>query len=311
MFRRWKRLFPSWPIPWHGSRLAGSIGDKKKGGGGAAVVPTDAELSPSGNAIVAKLAELDIPSRTYGHVACMTGEELVTNVPLPPNESHTKNLFFKDKKHGMFLVTVSPDAEVNTKSLGKDMLGLEGKVNLRLAGEDVLMDKLGCRKGCLGPLAIVNNLQQNDVTLVLDENLLKVGAVHSHPLRNDASTVLKPDALLEYLKKIGVEPIVVEFPKKDGEGVAVAVLPRSGPASPPLAVPSNPRRLLLPRAGRRPSRKFPKRNEKEGEKKVKDTTNKKVTKKGETLLALQWKKAGEFSHVVFRCYCFVGNDFVL
>ena len=154
------------------------------------------------NPIIQKLDELSIPHNTYSHVLSMTAEELVTNVPLPSsNETHTKNLFFKDKKHGMFLVTTCTDAEMNTKELGK-MLNLEGKVNLRLADETLLLDKLGCKKGCVGPLSIMNNTDK-DVTLVLDEELLNMSKVHSHPLRNDVSTALLPADLLKFIKEMG------------------------------------------------------------------------------------------------------------
>ena len=189
------------------------------GGAKGAAIPSDAELAA--NPLVLQLAELGLEAKTYGHVPCLTADELVTSVPLPSStHTHTKNLFFKDKKHGLFLITATPSAVIDTKSLGKDLLKLEGKVNMRLAAEDVLMEKLGCAKGCVGPLAIANN-SERDVTLVLDENLLKREAIHSHPLRNDASTVLTSQQLREYLEKVGVEPIVVDFPQKgDGEGKA-------------------------------------------------------------------------------------------
>ena len=93
------------------------------------------------NPIIQKLNELSITHNTYGHTLSMTADELVTNAPLPDNanETHTKNLFFKDKKHGMFLVVTCTDAECNTKELGK-MLKLEGKTNLRLADEKLLLE---------------------------------------------------------------------------------------------------------------------------------------------------------------------------
>merc|ERR1711935_1144585 len=64
------------------------------------------------NTIIQKLTSLSIPHTTYLHPTSTTAEELVTNVPLPPTETHTKNLFLKDKKHGMFLVTTRTDSDV-------------------------------------------------------------------------------------------------------------------------------------------------------------------------------------------------------
>ena len=170
-----------------------------------------AVLEPS-NPILARLTALSIPHSSYSHPLSATVDELLANAPLSnPNECHTKNLFFKDKKHGMFLVSVASDTEVNTKELGA-LLKLEGKVNLRLADEAVLLEKLGVKKGCVGPLCIMNN-EAKDVTLVLDEKLLSKELVHSHPMRNDASVSMKPEELMKFLKEF-TEPTVLKFGEK-------------------------------------------------------------------------------------------------
>ena len=111
----------------------------------------------------------------------------------------------------MFLVSVASDTEVNTKELGS-LLKLEGKVNLRLADEAVLLEKLGVKKGCVGPLCIMNN-EANDVTLVLDEKLLSKELIHSHPMRNDASVSMKPEDMMKFLKEF-TEPTVLKFGEK-------------------------------------------------------------------------------------------------
>lgn len=111
----------------------------------------------------------------------------------------------------MFLVSVASDTDVNTKELGS-LLKLEGKVNLRLADEALLLEKLGVKKGCVGPLCIMNN-GDKDVTLVLDEKLLGKELVHSHPMRNDASVSMKPDDLMTFVKGY-TEPLVCKFGEK-------------------------------------------------------------------------------------------------
>jgi len=225
---------------------------------------TDA-IDLSGNPIVEKLDALSIPHSTYAHTLSMTADELVANVPLPSTkETHTKNLFFKDKKHGFFLVTTCTDAEMNTKELGK-MLKLEGKVNMRLADEKLLVEKLGCKKGCVGPLSIMNN-EAKDITMVLDGALMDMEKIHSHPLRNDASTALIPSDLAKFMKEVGVEPTVLTFPKK---GAAAKGGDKSS---------SKPK--IAPKDKNAP--------------KAKDV-NKKQTKKGETQLALKWKKEENFA----------------
>ena len=215
------------------------------------------------NAIVQKLVELKFEHSVYRHELCVTAEELVAKVPLPSDdESHTKNLFLKDKKHGNFLITLHPDTKVNTKDLGT-MLKLSGKTNLRMATPDILEDLLGCQPGTVGPLAIINDINQQ-VTIVLDQALLTKSKIHSHPFRNDASVILTPAALQEYIALSNHEAVILEFPAAVVEGGAPhtskVVLPKTAKSAVPV--------------------------------KNKDKKN---VEKGKTLLALGFKKEENFS----------------
>jgi hypothetical protein len=226
------------------------------------------------NPLVQKLAGFGLEYSVYSHTPCMTAEELVANVPLAsPKETHTKNLFFKDKKHGLFLVTHATASTFNTKQLG-NLLNLQGKVNMRLADEALLDKHLQVKPGCVGPLCIVNDASK-EVTLVLDKALMDYDYIHSHPLQNDKSVKISPAVLKEYMSKAGVEPVVVDF----GTGAGADAGAAGGKA------PAN-----------RPSEAKPPKEKKEksegGEQKK--ANNKKTTKKGETLLALQWKKDENF-----------------
>jgi prolyl-tRNA synthetase len=232
----------------------------------AAVAAVDFTSNP----IIQRLDALSIPHVTYSHVPCMTAEELVANVPLPDGgaETHTKNLLFKDKKHGLILVSACTDAEVDTKELAKS-LKLEGKANLRLADEATLLEKLGCMRGCVGPLSVANNTG-GDVRLVLDEGLLANDRVHSHPMRNDASTALAPSDLMKFLREANVEPVFLAFPKR-GDAPSPSNAAAKSHSSKPTIPPK--------------SKDAPKAANKD----------KKQTKKGETQLALKWSKSENFA----------------
>lgn len=232
------------------------------------------------NPILQKLVEWGIPHTVYEHTLCKTAEELVTNVPIPSTDSHTKNLFFKDKKHGLFLVTVSPQAALDTKTLGKDKLGLTGKVNLRLADAATLDQHLGVQPGCVGPLSILQDTTGN-VRVVLDEKLLQVQEIHSHPLRNDASVRLTPAALQTFLTKAGREPILVSF-DETSKGTTAAAAAAATTKPPPTAAP-------------KPKKEGKKQQQQQPKKQQQQQSDKKSTKKGETLLALQWKKQENFA----------------
>lgn len=216
------------------------------------------------NPAIAKLNSMSIPHYTYSHKLSMTAEELVENVPVPENEVHTKNLLFKDKKHGFFLVTCKTDAEINTKALGKD-LKLEGKTNLRFADEKALWESLQVKPGCVGPMSIMNDTE-NKITLVLDENLISAAKIHSHPFQNDVSTALLPQDLLKFVEEgCGHTPVMLSFGTKSADGE-----PKAPPNNPP-------------------------KEKKDQKAKNKQKVDKKGGKKGETLLAMKWKKEENFA----------------
>ena len=213
----------------------------------------------------------------------MTGEPLVTNASLPnQDETHTKNLFLRDKKHGLFLVSVATNAHrttpVQTKTLGK-LLGLAGKTNLRLADPSLLLEYLHAQPGCVGPLCAAVAKQDGDekVQLVLDQNLTNgtYTKIHSHPLRNDQSVAMTPEALLSCLKTAGVEPLVVDFGQ--AEAPPAGKMPAGGGPK--------------PKPTQEPKKKGDKKKGGGGD----APSNKKSVKKGETLLALQWKKDENFA----------------
>jgi len=218
----------------------------------------------STNTILLALTKASIPHYAYVHTKSNTAEELVANVPLPSiDHVHTKNLLFKDKKHGLFLVTTTASASGAdvSKALSKIV---EGKANFRLASSDVLKETLGVEPGCVGPLCIINDTSSM-VTLVLDESLMQYYSyIHSHPLGNVVSCILRPQDLLRYVKEVANhEPILLSF-------------------APTTTATEDPK----PKGNK--SEQPPKSQQQQ-------TNNSKAsTKKGETLLALQWKKSENF-----------------
>jgi len=252
--------------PYHENEVSKLLSNFKVGIASNLVENLKVGNSFSDNASVGKLKELGLEFEVYDHETCMTADELVEKVALPSEkETHTKNLFFKDKKHGLFLVTHAISSTFNTKQLGT-LLNLQGKVNMRLANTELLEKHLNVKPGCVGPLCIVND-SSAEVTLVMDKTLLDgtYDYVHSHPLRNDASVKMKPSVLEEFFKKIGIEPAVVDFSKKDSDAT-------NKPAP----------------SGKNSSNKG--KQKKTPQKQSKANNN----EKGKTKLALQYKKAENF-----------------
>lgn len=149
-----------------------------------------------------------------------------------------KNLVFKDKKEGLFLVTAATSTVVDTKLLGAKLhaAGVGGKKwNLRFAGEDVLEDKLKVAKGSVSPLCVMAD-EVCDVRLVLDKALLEASVVHCHPARNDMTYSFKPEDLLAFVKHYKHEPIVVDFTAKVEAAAAAAPVKKAagGAAAAPV-----------------------------------------------------------------------------
>ena len=83
--------------------------------------------------------------------------------------SFAKNLFVKDKKAGLFLLTAAADCAIDLKKL-PSLLGI-ANASFRFADGAVLEEKLGVKQGAVTPLAVMNDLAC-EVTLVLDQSLL-------------------------------------------------------------------------------------------------------------------------------------------
>ena len=82
---------------------------------------------------------------------------------------HTKNLFLRDKKGALFLVTALEDAEIELKSLHR-RLGATGRFSF--GSSDLMMETLGVTPGAVTPFGAINDTPQR-VTVVLDAALME------------------------------------------------------------------------------------------------------------------------------------------
>ncbi|RLN73457.1 hypothetical protein BBJ28_00007742 [Nothophytophthora sp. Chile5] len=171
--------------------------------------------------VTAALQALSLDFDRYEHKVVPTVEDMVAEL------GHldgllSKNLVFKDKKEGLFLVTAAADSVVDTKKLGARLhaAGIGGKKwNLRFASEDVLTNTLKVVKGSVSPLCVMHDAK-NEVRFVLDKALLETSKVNCHPLRNDLTYALTPNALMAFAKHYNHEPIVVDFAAQEEEAAA-------------------------------------------------------------------------------------------
>lgn len=161
--------------------------------------------------VIAALKALSIEYASHSHREVPTVEDLVAELG-HLDGALAKNLVFKDKKEGLFLVAAAATTTVDTKVLANKLIaaGIGKKYNLRFAGEDVLESVLKVQKGSVSPLCVMHDAK-SEVRLVLDKALLDASVVHCHPLRNDLTYSFAPNALLKFVKHYNHEPLIVDF----------------------------------------------------------------------------------------------------
>ncbi len=147
--------------------------------------------------LLAQLAALGIEARTVDHAPVFTVEEAKA-LRGELAGAHIKNLFLRNKKGAMWLVTCLEDREVDLKALG---VALEAG-RFSFGSADRLMSYLGVRPGAVTPLAVIND-KGGAVTMVLDKGVLDHPLVNAHPLVNDKTTALTPQDLLRFLEHCG------------------------------------------------------------------------------------------------------------
>ena len=141
------------------------------------------------------------------------GEGLDIKAQLPGG--HTKNLFLKDAKGRLWLVSALQDAAVDLKRLP----ALIGSARLSFGSPERLWDGLGVRPGSVTALALIND-PDHAVSFVADAALMAADPVNFHPLTNDATTALTQAGFRAVLRALGREPLVVEFDRLALNGVA-------------------------------------------------------------------------------------------
>ncbi len=107
--------------------------------------------------------------------------------------AHTRNLFLKDKKDKMFLVTLRYDTPLDLKKLEKIICA--GR--LSFGSPERLWTYLGVRPGSVTPFAIIND-KENMVTPIWEAGMMAHDIVNFHPLLNSMTIGLTPNDLRRF-----------------------------------------------------------------------------------------------------------------
>ena len=158
-------------------------------------------------ALYERLRVLGIGWKTYAHAPVFTVAEAdAVHLSLPGG--HTKNLFLKDKKGGLWLVVVRDRLRVELNALAKQL----GAPRFSFGSAELLIATLGIEPGSVTPFALMSDANHL-VRPVLDEGMLALDPLNFHPLRNDRTTAISPGDLLGFVRACGHDPVIAALPE--------------------------------------------------------------------------------------------------
>jgi len=155
--------------------------------------------------LLAWMAQNGLDQTTHEHPAVFRVEEGLELKAAMPG-AHTKNLFLKDKKQRLWLISARQDTVIDLKRAPKVI----GPDRLSFGNEGLMWETLGVRPGSVTALGLANDAERR-VTFVLDRRLWDADIVNFHPLTNTATTALTQAAFRRILALLDREPIIVDF----------------------------------------------------------------------------------------------------
>ena len=147
--------------------------------------------------LFAFLDSLGIVHKTVTHPPLFTVEQSQALRGTIPG-GHTKNLFLKDKKDTVFLVTAPEDARVDLKTLHHKL----GAGRFSFGSAALLEELLGVPPGAVTPFGAIND-KAGRVTVVVDAGLMQHAVINCHPLVNTMTTSIASNDLIKFLEATG------------------------------------------------------------------------------------------------------------
>lgn len=155
--------------------------------------------------LIAFLDEIGAAPETYDHPAVFRVEEGEAIKQAIPG-AHTKNLFLKDAKGQLWLISAEGHAVIDLKRLHNVI----GSARLSFGNADLMAETLGVTPGSVTAFALINDKARR-VCFVLDRTLAEAALVNFHPLTNTATTTVSQTGFRKFLAALGIEPMVVDF----------------------------------------------------------------------------------------------------
>jgi Ala-tRNA(Pro) deacylase len=155
--------------------------------------------------LIALFETHDIDHATIEHEAVFrVGEGEAVKAAIPG--AHTKNLFLKDAKGRLWLISAQDSTVIDLKTLHRTI----GAARLSFGNPDLLFERLGVTPGSVTAFALINDVERT-VGFVLDAALADAEVVNFHPLANTATTSISQSGFRRFLEILDVKPIIVDF----------------------------------------------------------------------------------------------------
>ena len=130
------------------------------------------------------------------------GEEIKQAIP----GAHTKNLFLKDAKDQLWLISARDRTVIDLKRLHPVI----GSARLSFGSPALMEAVLGVTPGSVTAFGLINDTGHR-VRFVLDRKLAEAERVNFHPLTSTATTGVSQAGFRSFLAAVGVAPLIVDF----------------------------------------------------------------------------------------------------
>ena len=155
--------------------------------------------------LFAALDRLGIAHPTVTHQPLFTVEQSQSLRGQIPG-GHTKNLFLKDVRGQLWLISALGETAIDLKRLHTVI----GSARLSFGSADLMLETLGVTPGSVTAFGLINDVEHR-VRFVLDAALAQADPVNFHPLVNDATTAVSQAGFRRFLASLGITPMIVDF----------------------------------------------------------------------------------------------------